>query len=197
VRPIVILKIKMIAENNPKYPYHRKSTRLAGYDYSQDGVYFITLVTHIRAPIFGMIMGGEIVLSELGKIVKDEWYKTGQIRSEIILDEFVVMPDHLHGILAIENSSNGARPCVITTESNSPMPPRKPQSLGSFIAGFKSSVTKQINLMRCTPGQPVWQRNYYDRVIRNDRELDAIRLYIQANPQNWAENKENRPFGKK
>lgn len=184
----------MIVKNNQKYPYHRKSTRLAGYDYSHDGVYFITLVTHDRAPIFSKITGGEIVLSELGKIVKNEWLKTGQIRSEIILDQFVVMPDHLHGILAIENSSNGARPCA-STESNLHAPSRKPQSLGSFIAGFKSTVTKQINLMRCTPGQPVWQCNYYDRVIRNERELDAIRLYIQANPQNWLEGKENRPSG--
>jgi putative transposase len=182
----------VIVEIKPKYQYHRKSIRLAGYDYSQDGVYFVTLVTHDRAAIFGRIMGGEIVLSELGKIVNDEWLITEQIRSEIILDQFVIMPDHLHGILAIESSSNGARPCA-STETNSRTPSRKPQSLGSFIAGFKSSVTKQINLMRKTPGQPVWQGNYYDRVIRNERELDAIRLYIQANPQSWAEGNENRP----
>jgi putative transposase len=179
----------VIVEIKPRYQYRRKPIRLAGYDYSQDGVYFVTLVAHDRAPIFGRIMGGVIVLSELGKIVEDEWVKTGQIRSEIILDQFVIMPDHLQGILAIESSSNGARSCA-STETNSCARSRKPQSLGSFIAGFKSSVTKRINLMRNKPGQPVWQRNYYDRVIRNESELDAIRLYIQANPQRWAEAKE-------
>lgn len=169
--------------------WHRRSIRLKGYDYSQAGAYFVTLCTHNRECLFGKIVDGEMRLNELGHIVCEEWLRSAEIRPEIMLDAFVVMPNHLHGIVIFTPvGAHGRAPLP----SPSPQPPhRKPRSLGSFIAGFKSVVTKRINQTRQTPGIPVWQRNYYEHIIRNQESLARIRRYIADNPAKWDVDPEN------
>jgi putative transposase len=130
-------------------------------------------------------------LSRRGEIVKEEWFASINIRKEIRLhpEEFVIMPNHIHGIAWIENpeisvGADGRPPLLVPTELR-----MKPRSLGSFIAGFKSSVTKRIRDELNETG--IWQRNYYERIIRNEKELDAIRRYVESNPLNWSEADEN------
>ncbi len=127
--------------------------------------------------------------------VKDEWMESSRIRKEIKLDQFILMPNHIHGIIFITNQN----PPLRSTDANdvgatgrSPLPRGpKPKSLGSFVAGFKPIVTKRINELRKTPGISVWQRNYYDHIIRNENELHQIREYIVNNPAKWEYDREN------
>ena len=169
---------------------HRRSIRLEEYDYGQPGAYFVTLCAHQRECLFGEIQEGKVVLSEMGRIVEREWTVSANIRREIDLDTFIIMPNHMHGIVTIRDHH------PVGATGRSPLHSRQhtllPKTLGSFIAGFKSSATKRINGLRGTPGRPVWQRNYYEHVIRNEIDLEEIREYIQNNPLKWLED-ENHP----
>jgi putative transposase len=165
--------------------HHRRSVRLKEHDYAQPGPYFVTLVAHNRQCIFGRFVNGDIALNEFGQIVTDEWNRSASIRQEIELDAFVVMPTHIHGIVIITNGSVGAT-------GRSPLlagPPKR--SLGAFIGGFKSVATKRINEIRSTPGLPIWQRNYYEHIIRDEESLDRIREYVLTNPAGWEFDPEN------
>ena len=166
--------------------YHRRSIRLKRYDYSQAGAYFVTVVVYQRECLFGDVVDGTIVLNDLGRIVQSEWERSAEIRHEIELGTYVIMPNHFHGIVFFQNGNVGAT-------GRSPLPPRgpMPKSLGALMAGFKSSVAKQINILRDTPGIPVWQRNYYEHIIRNDDDLNRIHRYIESNPSQWADDDEN------
>jgi len=135
--------------------------------------------------IFGDIINLEMVLNQYGEIVKAEWQYSVKIRKEISLDCFQVMPNHFHGIVIINTAANG-----VGANGRSPLQMR-PKSLSSLIAGFKSSVTVKINQLRNAPGMPIWQRNYYEHIIRNEVELNAIRNYIDNNPINWERDKDN------
>ena len=183
--------------------HHRASTRLAGFDYSLAGAYFITIVTYQREMLFGEIEDDQMTLNRRGEIVQEEWFRSAEIRKEIRLfpEEFVVMPNHIHGIVWIVDgnividTNVGAEHYVGATGrsplqrlDNQPHGP-KPKSLSSFVAGFKSSVTKRIRDEIGETG--IWQRNYHDRIIRNEREWDNIRKYIATNPMNWANDEEN------
>lgn len=180
--------------------HHRRSIRLPGYDYSRVGVYYVTVCTHRRECLFGEVMDGEMHLSEAGEAVADEWVKSAQIRREIELDTWVVMPNHFHGIVVISepvgDQSEGDRPVAPTddmpAETRDRKPGPRPKSLSALMAGFKAAVTIRVNALRATPGVPVWQRNYYERIIRNERELDAVRRYIANNPARWFED-DNHP----
>ena len=165
----------------------RRSIRLQNYDYSQPGAYFVTICTYKRECLFGHIEDGVIHHTIFGEIVCQEWSRSEEIRSEIRLDLFIVMPNHLHGIVVITHS-NG----IVGAHGRAPLH-RSPRSLASFIAGFKSVVTRRINRIRGTPGSPVWQRNYYERVIRSEDELQQIGAYILNNPTRWVEDPDN-PF---
>jgi REP element-mobilizing transposase RayT len=176
---------------------HRKSTRMKGYDYSLAGAYFVTLVTYQREMLFGEIIHEEMHPSRRGEIVREEWFRSAQIRREIRLypEEFVVMPNHIHGIVWIvetddttANENVGANGIIVGAHGRAPLQ-RKPKSLSSFVAGYKSSVIKQIRDELNETG--IWQRNYYDRIIRDDRELDGIRKYIETNPMHWEKDDEN------
>jgi REP element-mobilizing transposase RayT len=169
---------------------NRRSIRLKEYDYSQAGAYFVTICTNNRECLFGEIMGGKMVLNKLGEIVEEEWEISSRIRSEIELHSFVIMPNHIHGIMVIrDHRSVGATGRSPLHAFHRTLPPK---SLGAFVAGFKSSDTKKINHLRATPGQPVWQRNYYEHVIRNEIDLEEIEEYIQNNHLKWLED-ENHP----
>jgi putative transposase len=189
-------------KNQPPSHHHR-SIRLAGYDYSEEGAYFVTIVTHQREHLFGEVVDGEMRLNEFGKIVREEWFKTQDMRLQIELsdDEFVVMPNHVHGIIQIIDSvsnkqhySHGTGDLQVARTSASSLltRPRGPltRSIGAIIAGFKSAVTKRINIQRCTPCQPIWLRNYYEHIIMSDEEYANIAAYIEYNPLNWGEKDE-------
>jgi REP element-mobilizing transposase RayT len=171
---------------NPEI-HHRRSIRLKDYDYSQAGAYFVTICTWQFECLFGDIVEGGMRLNELGRVVLAEWNRTTEIRKEIELDVAVVMPNHFHGIICIVDDRT-----TVGATGRSPLPPGpRPRSLGAFVGGFKAATTKQINIIRDNPGCPVWQRNYYERVIRNETELERAREYIINNPQKWALDKDN------
>ena len=170
--------------------HHRQSIRLHGYDYSQTGGYFLTIVTHDHECLFGDIINGEMVLNDFGKIVQQEWLKTPKIRPEIKLDNFIVMPNHVHGIIMIIDNFGGNR-TDLGAYGGTSLRNLKPKSIGSIMAGFKSVVTKCINKHRGTPGVPVWQRNYWEHVIRDEYDLNRIREYIINNPLHWDMDNEN------
>jgi putative transposase len=175
--------------------FSRRSVRLKSYDYAQAGAYFITLCTHGRACLFGEITNGAMHLNEWGEIVRDEWEKSSAIRVEIELDAFVIMPNHLHGIVCIvdPNTINGDRANRsfpdVGANGRSPLSRKNmgSKTLSSFVAGYKSAVTKRINECRQTPGVSVWQRNYYEHIIRNEAQWNRICEYIALNPTRWLE----------
>ncbi len=136
---------------------NRRSIRLKEYDYTEPNWYYITICSYNKKNIFGMIFKNKMIFNKFGKIVEEEWLKTKEIRKNIDLDYYVVMPNHFHGIMIIE-SRDTAR-CVPTDEHRT-FGKIQPGSLGAIIRSFKSAVTKRINEIRDKPGSPVWQRNY-------------------------------------
>ena len=165
--------------------HHRLSIRLPAYDYTWAGAYFITVVTDQRQCFLSEIADSRVSLTDYGEVIEQEWLRSTRIRREIQLDAFVVMPNHIHGIVIVGDSPG------VGAHGRAPLPlHRPPRSLGSFVAGFKSSVTRRINDMRRAPGLPVWQRNYYEHVIRGEEELNATRQYIRDNPGKWLEDPE-------
>ena len=197
-----------------------ESARLPDWDYSAPGAYFITICTKNRARLFGDVIRGNMVLNDAGKIVQDEWLKSFAIRAELTPDAFCVMPNHIHGIVFIEPNSmvethgRASLPFAslpfaslpfaslpfASLPSASPqvgkkMPNRKPKSISSFVAGFKSASTSQINRLYGTPRRPVWQPRFYDHIIRDERALAAIRQYIHNNPADWVKDDYFEPEG--
>ncbi len=166
----------------------RRPHRLPGRDYTSAGTYFVTSVTFGRECILGVVQDGSIVLSQFGEVVHAEWLRTTTLRPGVQLDSFIVMPNHLHALITFVASTNLETNLADNREANII---RAPRSLGALVAGFKSTVTKQINLVRETPGHPVWQRNYYDHIVRNDADRERIRAYIRDNPQHWQADPEN------
>lgn len=177
--------------------YHnRRSIRLRNYNYSRPGAYFVTMCIHDRTQrLFGDVVDEKMVLNNAGEIVRNEWQKTFQIRNELKMGEYVIMPNHFHGIVIIRDVSVGAyRHTPLQNPETEFRSPSK--NIGAIVRGFKSVVTKRINELRKTPGESVWQRNYYEHVIRDgEKSLFQIRRYIQDNPLNWDSDEEN-PFGK-
>lgn len=187
--------------------YRTDSTRLKNWDYSQDGFYFITICTQDREEIFGKIRAGKIILNEIGKVVAAEWRRTGEIRANIELDEFVIMPNHLHGIVEISNRDNGktknfckdvvtsrdvARNVSTQINKFSKISP-KPGSLSTVVRSFKSAATKCIRQIHPAMDR-VWQSRFYDRIIHGEDELNLVRDYIRKNPVNWDIDEENLKF---
>ncbi len=159
--------------------FNRQSMRLQDYDYTQSGIYFVTLCTYRYARLFGHIVDGNMQLSELGQLVEQEWQRTAEVRTTVEIDMYVVMPNHLHGLLFMSESQAGhGAKSSMTMQAN---------SLGSIIAQFKSIVTKRSRELIDPPRFPIWKRNYYDHVVRNEKDLDRIRRYIIANPARWRE----------
>ncbi len=161
--------------------HQRKIIRLKEYDYSQSGEYFVTICTHHHECMLGEIAGEIIRLNEYGNIVEECWRNIPNHFENVTLDAFVVMPNHIHGIIVL-NESVGAiheSPLHMTQRQ------RRIMTIPKIIGRFKMLTAKEINLMKNTPGYPVWQRNYYDRITRNDTELNNIRDYIVHNPLKW------------
>ena len=173
--------------------YHRRSIRLKRYDYRQPGAYFVTICAQNRECLFGEIVQQEMRLNDAGRIVEDEWFRTSVVRPNVELDAFVVMPNHIHGIICIVNDGRGtARRAPTMERFGHPIH----GSLPTIICAFKSAATKRVNERRGTPGAPVWQRNYYEHVTRNESELNRIREYITGNPARWDEDIDNPAYSR-
>ena len=171
----------------------RKSIRLQGYDYAQNGWYFITICIKGFEELLGKISNdGVFIPNEIGKIVEVTWLLTPQIRPSVELDTYQIMPNHFHGIVVI--GSKNSLP-LIHGFPDTHNPPSKFQSpkrtIGAIVRGFKGASTKLIrkNLVGNFDDK-IWQRNYYERIIRDEAELNRIRTYIENNPKKWQEDKE-------
>lgn len=168
--------------------HHRRSIRLQGYDYARQGGYFVTICTRDRRRLFGHVANGRVELNTFGRLVEAEWRRTADLRPAVELDAYVVMPNHLHGILFITGHGGGTA-CRAPTAAQFGRP--VPRSLSTVLRSFKSAATRRMNAARQTPGRPLWQRNYYEHVIRDEEDLERIRAYILANPEYWALDPEN------
>lgn len=185
--------------------HHRRSIRLKGFDYSKTGAYFVTICIWDRGCLFGDIEDGAMQLNEYGRIVENEWLKTMDVRDNVEMDYYIVMPNHFHGILVINDVgatrwvAQGRTPHERAFHTNQERAPHRiaptktlqSNTIGAIMGQFKSIVTKRINKIRDNPGGPVWQRNYYEHVIRSDEELNSIRQYITENPLKWELDEEN------
>ncbi len=176
-----------------KNKYKIKSARLSGYDYSQNGMYFVTICTKNREEFFGQIENGEMILSDMGKIVRDELLQTPKIRPNVKLDEWVIMPNHVHAIIEIctDAQRRDALQCVSTgvLEYKNKFGPQA-NNLASIIRGFKGVVTNKIHQMP-NSNSFAWQSRFYDHIIRNEISLNKIREYIRTNPQMWERDRNN------
>lgn len=184
--------------------YRIKSARLEGYDYSAIGGYFVTICTRDRECWFGEIVRGKMQLSEIGKMARQYWQEIAQHFDNVDLDEFVIMPNHVHGVLLIFR--DGGRDvalrdgrdvaCNVSTDADtdsknlamSAISP-KPGSLGTIIRSYKSAVTRWCG--KNNYPQFAWQPRFYDHIIRNEKSLMAIRQYIYNNPVKWEIDREN------
>jgi putative transposase len=177
-----------------RHKNHRRSIRLKGYDYTQAGAYFVTICTKDRACLFGDVADGVMRLNQMGHIVRQCWLAIPNHVPHVLLDEFVVMPNHVHGIIVIMPTHDvGATYASPLQNDDTPTRPRGPQprSVASIVGSFKSAAAKRINEQRGTPGAPIWQRNYYEHIIRDDESLNLIRNYIADNPLRWQIDAEN------
>ncbi len=166
--------------------HKRRSLRLPGYDYRNDGVYFVTVCAHQKRCIFGEILNGTMILNECGFIVEEEWLRAELIRPNVELEMYVLMPNHLHGVIVLRdehdkqkmNSDLAATPISSTLKAG---------SLGAIIGQFKSVASKRIRRLKNPPERPIWQRNYYESIIRTPDIWNRTRDYIAANPMRWRE----------
>lgn len=185
--------------------HNRKSIRLKGYDYTNPGAYFVTLCIKNRECLLGEIRNREMILNDFGNIIAYHWKNIPTHFQNAKLDEFVVMPNHFHGILwlvgdddincwveaflAINSRKhyNLARNASTQHHPKTPERPKgtKPRSLSAIIQNFSSVTTRKINRIRKTPGKKLWQRNFYERIIRNEYELYNVRRYILNNVLKW------------
>jgi REP element-mobilizing transposase RayT len=171
--------------------HHRRSIRLKDYDYSQAGAYFVTLCAWQRKCIFGSIVDGEMQLTPLGIITQDCWTELREHFPNVDLEIFRVMPNHFHAIIVIRTETVGAIHVLpLQTKGLA----RRRMLLPKIIGRFKMTSAKRINEVRGTPSVPVWQRNYYEHVIRDDKSFGRIQEYIQTNVLRWEVDKENPSF---
>ncbi len=172
--------------------HHRRSIRLQQHDYSQSGFYFITICTHNRFCLFGSIEHDAMRLNVQGEIAVACWSAIPDHFSHIELDEFIVMPNHVHGILRVVDNDDGARRGTACRAPTMTLPNEKfgvpvSRSIPTVIRSFKSAVTKAINdLFQSSARCVVWQRNYWERIVRDEFELQRIREYIRNNTVHWA-----------
>ena len=161
---------------------NRQSIRLQNYDYSASGYYFVTICTHRMNTWFGEIMDAQIHLSDVGQFARQCWLNIPQHYPSVELDQWIIMPNHIHGIIIIKNDQNfvGAQNFVPLQNKYQSIIPR---SLGCIIRGFKIGVAKWSHANGHSHFR--WQRNYYDHIIRNEKSLHQIRHYIIHNPAEW------------
>jgi REP element-mobilizing transposase RayT len=170
-----------------KHDHHRparRSIRLKEYDYADPGAYFVTICVSGKRFLFGRLVRGQVVLNEYGQAVQACWLGLPDHYLNMELDAFVVMPNHVHGIFIITDVRAGLRPARKGAASKRP-------ALPEIVRAFKAFCSRRINEMRGTRGARVWQRNYYEHVIRDEQSLNRVREYIVANPERWDLDREN------
>jgi putative transposase len=190
-------------QGGPKH--NRQSIRLKGYDYTRPGSYFITICTQNREHVFGEIINGRMYLNPFGNVADQCWQDIPVHYPHVVVDEYVVMPNHVHGIISIVAGDDGIRrygnrvvdetvpggrnhdmDTTVGANNYSPLPPQPrgtSNTIGSIVRGFKIGVTKWAH--QNTDIHTVWQRNYYDHIIRDEWALHRIRQYIKNNPMKW------------
>jgi putative transposase len=166
--------------------HHRRSIRLQGYDYSQPGSYYITICTQAKEHLFGRVVEGQMHRNEMGNYVAFCWEWLAWRYAYVDLDEWIVMPNHLHGIIVITDRDASGK-----TGGGSRTAPTRRKPLGRLVGAFKTVSTDRINERRGTPARFLWQRDFYDHIIRDDDELNKIREYIRTNPLRWNTDPEN------
>ena len=169
----------------------RKTNRLNGYDYSNCGWYFITICTDNRKCLFGDIIDRQINLNDSGKMIDDQWNNIPNRYNNVTLDQYTIMPNHMHGIIQIVGAGS---PCPNNDINNNAINNGRGNhapTLGQMIAYFKYQSTKQINLFNNLPGRKIWQRSFHDHIIRTDTSLQNIREYIINNPATWDDDENN------
>ncbi len=189
--------------------WHRRSIRLKGYDYSQPGAYFVTIVARGRECVFGDVVDDHAVLTDAGRIVQACWDDLPNHYAHVRLDAFVVMPNHIHGIILLIAHNVGAGLDTVSAKRGcsgmesipldhrsvkKPAPTHgrsKRHALSEIVRGFKTFSARRINRLRRTPGTAVWQRNYYEHIVRGEDDLRRIRQYIADNAQRWPLDAEN------
>jgi REP element-mobilizing transposase RayT len=188
--------------------YHRRSIRLREYAYTQVGAYFLTMCTFKKAPLFGKLQDGKMLLSPLGFIVEDCWTEIPNHFARVELDLYVIMPNHFHGIVVLQESPGRGTACralaaeelggLVCGEGTACRAPTAeqfgrpvPESVPTIVRSFKSAATKRANASLGTPGAALWQRNYFEHVIRDTQSLNRIREYIATNPAKWESDHDN------
>ena len=180
--------------------HHRRSIRLRGYDYSHGGAYFVTIVTQGGACLFGEVLEAQMQMNEAGSMVQEVWWGLSQRFAGVEVGSMVVMPNHLHGVIALYEpvgaplvgaQSRGNRATVDNRATTRVAP-----TLGSVVGAFKSLTTVEyVRGVRARGWAPfrgrLWQRNYYEHIVRGDKSLERIEQYILDNPANWYLDKEN------
>jgi putative transposase len=160
--------------------HHRRSIRIPGYDYTNPGAYFLTFCTYQRSEIFGSISEQAVQLSPAGIIAQWELKRLPKRFSHIQLGEFVIMPNHVHVLIHLIQAGTG-----LLEKYGQPVP----GSIPTIVRSYKSTVSRRINQLASWKGQPVWQRNYYEHIVRDEHALNRISAYIRSNPSRWAEDK--------
>ena len=192
---------------NPKI-HHRQSIRLKGYDYSRAGLYFITICCENRECRFGKIENDNMTLNDAGKIADECWLEIPKHFPNAVLHEYIVMPNHVHGIVELTDATNvgvqnfeplrnNSVPTTVGAENFLPLQPEPdqqnefqkmiPRSIGSIVKGFKIGVTKWFHAN--TDIETIWQRNYHEHIIRNEQSYETISNYIINNPAKWDDDK--------
>jgi REP element-mobilizing transposase RayT len=161
--------------------HHRRSIRLQGYDYSQAGLYFITICCQNRECLLGEMVNGEMICNDAGEMVQTAWNDLSNHYGHIKLDTFIIMPNHIHGIIALTNVRAGFKPA----------PTGKRHGLSEIVRALKTFSARHTNETRNTPGTKLWQRNYWEHIIRNENEYRRISEYITHNPTKWEQDKLN------
>jgi putative transposase len=182
----------VVGKYNPDI-HHRQSTRLKGYDYAQAGAYFVTICIHQRECRFGEVVDSNMRLNDLGRTVQTILIELPSHYQGVALDSFVVMPNHVHGIIVLNPvearfiAPNDVVRCKGEDQGAHQGAMNLAPTVGEIVRGFKARCTHVINKNRQTPGAPVWQRNYYEHVIRNEADYTRIAEYVADNPRRWAE----------
>ena len=183
--------------------YHRRSIRLQGYDYTQNGAYFVTICAHERRHLFGNVVDGNMRVNDWGVFVRSCWDEIPAHHPYIELDAFVVMPNHMHGVIVIagdngvmfDASGDDRKGMIVHAPTDVKREFSKPiaHSLSSIVGTFKAAVTRHIKRQPNAPDHPIWQRNYYEHIIRSEESLNTIRSYVATNPTKWVEDSLHNP----
>ena len=177
--------------------WRRRSLRLVEYDYAQSGAYFVTIVTQRRLSLFGSVVDGDMQLNEAGRMVGSVWCRLSERFPSITLDEFIVMPNHVHGLLFVEaREDHVGAPLVDALPAPEGGGGIRRPSLGEIVGAYKShSTVEYIRAVKDSGWRSfegrLWQRNFYEHVVRDEQSLDQIREYIVGNPAMWESDREN------